>query len=72
MHVGNFKWSDFVVWCPKQVFVQRIWYIAAFMTKTLQIAKLFYFEKFLPAAVPYLIIKPSSLSSYDTRCNKYG
>ena len=59
MHVGIFKWSDFVVWSPKQVFVQRIWYNAVFMMKALQIAKLFYFEKFLPAAIPYMIIKPS-------------
>ena len=25
MHVTKLQWCDFIVWCPKQVFVQRIW-----------------------------------------------
>ena len=59
MHVSQFMWCDFVVWCPRQIFVQRIYYNAAFMSECLRKAKKFYFEKFLPSLAPYVIIKNS-------------
>ena len=61
MHVTRLQWCDFVVWCPKEVFVQRIWYNTIFTKEAVQTAKKFYFEKFLSSVVPYMIIK--SLSS---------
>ena len=71
MHVGNFTWSDFVVQCLKQVFVQQIWCNAAFMMKALQIAKLFYFEASCYTSYDQQAFSKASLSSDDTRCNKY-
>ena len=63
MHVTNLKWCDFVIWHPQEVFVQRIWYDTTFMKAAISKAKTYYFEKFLPAVVPYMIIKPSSEKS---------
>jgi len=59
MHVSRLVWCDFVVWCPRQIFVQRIRYNAAFIGDCLLKAKKFYFEKFLPSIAPCVIIKNS-------------
>jgi len=59
MHVTNPQWSDFVVWSPCEIFVQRINYDSEFMKS----AGKFYFEKFLPAVIPYVIMSPAVKSS---------
>lgn len=61
MHVTNLQWCDFVVWSPmeEEPFVQRIKYDSTFMENNLSKARTFYFKKFLPAVVPYLIVSPT-------------
>ena len=72
MHVTRSQWCDFVVWCPKQVFVQRIWYNTTFTKEVVQTAKKFYFEKFLPSVAPYMIIKSLSLTqAHEVLQNAY-
>ena len=63
MHVTNLNWCDFFVWCPKQIFVQQIGYDSVFMKNALQTAKKFYFEKFLPAVAPCMIIKSKAFQN---------
>jgi len=65
-------WCDFVVWCPHQIFVQRIEYDTVFISKCLLKAKKFYFEKFLPSLAPYVIIKDSdqAINAMDSRNSK--
>ena len=66
MHVSQLPWCDFVVWCPREIFVQRVCYNATFMNECLCKAKKFYFEKFLPSLAPYVIIKNSDdLATYE-------
>jgi len=69
MHVTNFKWCDFVIWCPKQIFVHRIWYDSAFMKNTLQTAKNIYFNTFLPSVAPCMIIKSTAHRKPQIMCN---
>ena len=45
-------------------FIQRIKYEPAFMDQVLLKAQDFYFKKFLPAAVPHLIISLSDCNLY--------
>ena len=59
-------WWEFVNENSAQVgepFVQRIEYDKAFMDKALTKAQNFYFNKFLPAITPYMIISPCGYSS---------
>ncbi|XP_065899160.1 uncharacterized protein [Dysidea avara] len=57
MHVTHISWCDFVVWSPMQdVFVERVYYDPAFMTTAMSKAQEFYFKKFLPSVVPYIVI----------------
>lgn len=64
MHVTCLQWCDFVVWSPlHEPFVQRIKYDADFMKSTISTAGKFYFEQFLPAVVPYMIMSPTSRPS---------
>ena len=63
MHVTKCKWCDFVVWSPLSApFVQRVKYDSVFMKGAILKAQKFYFEKFLPAVVPHIIM-PSSVAS---------
>jgi len=63
MHVTHLQWCDFVVWSPLyQPFVQRIT-PADFMKSAIAKAGKLYFEQFLPAVVPYMIVPPPSRSS---------
>ena len=41
--------------------MQRIWYNGVFMKEAFLKAKTYYFERFLPALIPYMIIKFSSV-----------
>ena len=64
MHVTKCKWCDFVVWSPLGApFIQRIEYGSGFMSGAIFSAQKFYFEQFLPAVVPHIImpsiVKPS-------------
>ena len=60
MHVTSLQWCDFFVWSPMgEPFIQRIKYEPAFMDQVLLKARDFYFNKFLPTAVPHVIISPS-------------
>ena len=60
MHVTSLQWCDFFVWSPiGEPFIQRIKYEPAFMDQVLLKAQDFYFNKFLPTAVPHVIISPS-------------
>jgi len=64
MHVTNSKWCDFVVWSPlDQPFIQRIHYDSEFMSNAIAKAQKFYFNQFLPAILPYVILPPSVFSS---------
>ena len=64
MHVTSLQWCDFVVWSPlHEPFVQRIKYDADFMKSAISTAGKFYFEQFLPAVVPYMIMPPTSRPS---------
>lgn len=64
MHVTKCKWCDFVVWSPLSApFVQRIEYDSVFMKGAILKAQKFYFEKFLPAVVPHIIMPYSVASS---------
>ena len=57
LHVTGLPWCDFCVWSPiGDPFVQRITYNKEFMDKVLVKAQKFYFDKFLPAITPYLVI----------------
>ena len=57
LHVTGLLWCDFCVWSPVgEPFVQQIEYDKAFMDKALKKARKFYFNKFLPAITPYMII----------------
>ena len=60
MHVTSLQWCDFFVWSPMgEPFIQRIKYEPAFMDQVFLKAQDFYFNKFLPTAVPHVIISPS-------------
>ncbi|XP_065884579.1 uncharacterized protein [Dysidea avara] len=64
MHVTCLNWCDFCVWSPVgEPFVQRIEYDKAFMDKALTKAQNFYFNKFLLAVTPYMIISPCGYSN---------
>ena len=60
-HVTNLKWCDFVIWHSQEPFVQQIWYNSVFMKEAFLKTKTYYFERFLPALIPYMIIKFSSV-----------
>ena len=77
MHITRTMWCDFVVWSPTQdPFVQRVQYDVSFMNIALSKARNFYFDKFLPSVIPYIIITPvdtntgSDSSSYPSTCNQ--
>ena len=58
MHVTRLQWCDFVVRSPlHEPFVKRI---ADFMKSAISTAGRFYFEQFLPAFVPFMIMPPAS------------
>jgi len=63
MHVTDLQWCDFVVWSPHDIFVQRIKYDPVFMKSAISTAGKFYFQHFLPAVVPHVIIPPAGLMS---------
>ena len=64
IHVTKCRWCDFVVWSPHgSPFIQRIEYDAAFMKGAISKAQKFYFEQFLPAVVPHIIMPSSVVSS---------
>ena len=68
MHVTCLNWCDFCVWSPLgEPFVQRIEYDKAFMDKALTKAQNFYFNKFLPAITPYMIISPCGYSGLSQK-----
>ena len=68
MHVTNSKWCDFVVWSPlDQPFVQRVRYNPEFMNKAIAKAQKIYFDKFLPAVLPYIIL-PSLVVNSPSAC----
>jgi len=57
MHVTRLPWCDFVVWSPIQdVFIERVLYDPAFITPAISKAENFYFNKFLPSALPYFVV----------------
>lgn len=71
MHVTSLQWCDFFVWSPMgEPFIQRIDYEPAFMDQVILKAHDFYFKKFLPTALPHVIISPSDfftgLSDFST------
>ena len=71
MHVTNCKWCDFVVWSPLGApFIQRIEYEAVFMKGAILKAQKFYFEQFLPAVVPHIIMPSSVVSSSSISTTK--
>ena len=49
MYVCNVQWADFVVWTPKQVFIQRVARDTQFFASVHAKLKAFYFEHLLPA-----------------------
>ena len=64
MHVTCLLWCDFVVWSPlHEPFVERIKYDAKFMKQVISTAEKFYFNQFLPAVVPHVIMPPPNRSS---------
>ena len=64
MPVTRLMWCDFVIWSPTQdPFVQHVQYDASFMNVALSKAHKFYFDKFLPSAVPYVIISPDDTNT---------
>jgi len=65
MHVTHLQWCDFVVWSPHNIFVQQIKYDPVFMKSAISTAGKFYFQHFLPAVVPYVIMPPAGLLSPD-------
>ena len=68
MRVTNSKWCDFVVWSPlDQPFVQRVRYNPEFMNKAIAKAQKIYFDKFLPAVLPYIIL-PSLVVNSPSAC----
>lgn len=70
MHVTGLTWCDFFVWTPVgEPFLQRIVYDTTFMNAALSKAKLFYFDKFLPAIASYFIVHTSVLCSSVTPFN---
>ena len=64
MHVTKCMWFDFVV-CSLlgAPFIQLIEYEAVFMKGAILKAQKFYFEQFLPAVVPHIIMPSSVVSS---------
>ena len=62
--VSHLMWCDFVVWSPIQdPFIQHVQYNASFINAVLSKARNFYFDKFLPSAVPYVIISPDDTNT---------
>ena len=60
MHVIRLQWCDFVVWSPiEDTFVQRVYYNKPFMENIIAKAQAFYFEKYLPSIIPYMIATTS-------------
>ena len=60
MHVTRLQWCDFVVWSPiEDTFVQRVYYNKPFMENIIAKVQAFYFEKYLPSIIPYMIVTPS-------------
>ena len=49
MHVANCEWAGFVVWTPKEMFVQRVARDWRFLEGIFPELKHFYFEHLLPA-----------------------
>jgi len=59
MHVTGLHWCDFCVWLSVgEPFVQQIKYDNAFTNEVLVKAQNFYFNKSLPAVVPYMNFSP--------------
>ena len=69
MHVTCLNWCDFCLVTIRRTFnfVQRIEYDKAFMDKALTKAQNFYFNKFLPAITPYMIISPCGYSGLSQK-----
>lgn len=66
MYVTNLPWCDFVVWTPvEDLFVQRVYYCKSFMEEAISKARSFYFNIFLPSAVPYFIISQDASQSVE-------
>ena len=61
MHVAKLPWCDFVVWSPVgDLFVERVLYNEQFMLNAISKARSFYFNIYLPAVVPCVIIAEHS------------
>ena len=57
MHVTKLPWCDFVVWSPvDDLFVERVQYNKQFVLGVITKARSFYFDVYLPAVVPCVII----------------
>ena len=60
LFVTKLPWCDFVVWAPNDaIHVERIYCDNLFIEDAVSKARAFYFDKFLPSIVPYVIISDS-------------
>jgi len=60
LFVTCLPWCDFVLWAPGgDIHVEKIFYDQMFVEEAVSKARAFYFDKFLPSVVPYLIISQS-------------
>lgn len=56
LFVTRLSWCDFVVWAPNDIHVERILYDQCFIDDAVSKARTFYFDIYLPAIVPHVII----------------
>ncbi|XP_065892315.1 uncharacterized protein [Dysidea avara] len=60
LFVTQLPWCNFVLWAPNDaVYVERIFCDDSFIEDAVSKARAFYFDKFLPSLLPYVIISDS-------------